>query len=298
MPKEILSKSVVLPNGETMGYRETGTEGRVLLLIHGNLSSSKHWDLVMENFPEGYKIFAVDLRGFGNSSYNVPVNSLKDFSEDVRLFADSVGLQKFDLAGWSAGGSVAMQFAADYPRYVGRLILMASVGIKGYPMWKSDENGQILIGERMKTREDVAGDVQILKIANAVASKDRAFLRAVWDNLIYGGNPPSPERYDEYLDVMLLQRNIIDVYYALISFNISNENNGVGDGTGDADKIKMPTLIIQGNEDKVIPVMMAEGTADGIGGDAELVILENSGHSPVTDCLDKVIELFVTFMKA
>lgn len=297
MPKEILLKSAVLPNGETLGYRETETEGRELLLIHGNLSSSKHWDVIMENFPEGYKIFAVDLRGFGNSSYHAPINSFKDFSDDIRLFAESVGLEKFDLAGWSAGGPVAMQFAADYPQYLGRLILMASVGIRGYPLWESDENGQIIIEKRMKTKEDIAGDPQILKIADAVASKNKAFLKAVWDKLIYVRNPPPPERYDEYLEAMMLQKNLTDVYYALIRFNISNEDNGVTDGTGEVDKIEAPTLIIQGEGDKVIPMQMATETAKGIGENAELVILENSGHSPVTDCPDKLIELYANFMK-
>jgi len=56
MSKKIVLRSLTLNNGENIAYRETGTGDRILLLVHGNMSSSKHWDLLMENLPDEYKI--------------------------------------------------------------------------------------------------------------------------------------------------------------------------------------------------------------------------------------------------
>ncbi len=295
MIEEIILKSVKLTNGETTGYRERKHGNSTIFLIHGNMTSSKHWDMLMEKIPKNYKIIAIDLRGFGISSYNTPVTSLKDFSQDIKLFADTVGLERFTLAGWSAGGAVAMQFTADYPQYVSRLVLVESVGIKGYPMLKFNDKGEPL-GEFIKTKEDVKK--QIAPIVNAVTNKDKAYLRALWNKLIYTQKQPSPEKYEEYLEDMLMQRNHADVYHALIRFNISNENNGIVNGSGEVDKIDVPTLVLQGDKDRVISVMMAKETADGIGDNAKLVVLENCGHSPLTDCPDKLILHLTTRINA
>lgn len=61
----------------------------------------------MEAMPPDYKIYAVDLRGFGESSYRTPVNSLHDFAADLNEWARRVGLPSFLLMGWSAGAESA-----------------------------------------------------------------------------------------------------------------------------------------------------------------------------------------------
>ena len=63
--KEILLHSIKLSNGETMGYRKVGDGDKIVLLVHGNMSTSKHWDRVMESMPKEYTTYAMDLRGFG-----------------------------------------------------------------------------------------------------------------------------------------------------------------------------------------------------------------------------------------
>ena len=56
---------------------------------------------------------------------------------------------------------------------------------------------------------------------------NKLYYRTVWNLLIYTHNQPEPDRYEKYLDDMLTQRNFVDVNYALITFNISDEHNGV-----------------------------------------------------------------------
>src|ERR671926_1254173 len=90
---KVTMKEVHLPNGETLAYREREGGEQKVLLLHGNMTSSKHWDLVYENIDAKYKLYAVDLRGFGQSTYNHLITSIKDFSDDVKLFVDAIGLK-------------------------------------------------------------------------------------------------------------------------------------------------------------------------------------------------------------
>ena len=80
------------------------------------MTSSKHWDILIEKMDPKYKIYAVDMRGFGISSYHTPVQRIKDFSDDIKLFVDEIGLKDFSMIGWSTGGAAAMELCADYPR--------------------------------------------------------------------------------------------------------------------------------------------------------------------------------------
>lgn len=296
--RKILLSSVELSNGETIGYRKVGDGDKILVLVHGNMSTSKHWDTVMESMPQEYTTYAVDLRGFGISTYNTPANSLRDFAEDIKLFVDAMKLDKFNLAGWSTGGGIAMYFAIDFPEYIEKLILVESVGIKGYPMFKKDEKGQPIMGELITTKEEIAQDpVQVLPILNAYEEKNKDFLRMVWDATIYIFKKPEEARYKEYLEEVLTQRNLVDIDYSLVHFNISHEHNGVVEGSGEVDKIKAPTLVIQGKDDIVVPMEMGVGIAEGIGENAKLELLDKGGHAPMTDDLDRFMNLILSFME-
>ncbi|KEK23256.1 3-oxoadipate enol-lactonase [Bacillus gaemokensis] len=288
MIKPTTMDSVSLSNGETIAYQEVGRKNReILVLIHGNMTSSQHWDLAIEKFQDQYHIYAIDLRGFGQSSYHKPIDSLQDFADDLKLFIDELQLKKFTLMGWSMGGGVAMEFTACYPDHVEKLILVESVGMKGYPMFKKDMNGQPIVSTLLKTKEEVAQDpVQIVPVLDAIKNMNKLYYRTVWNLLIYTHNKPDPERYEKYLDDMLTQRNFVDVNYALITFNISDEHNGVVLGNGHIHRLRVPTLVLQGDRDYVVPQVVGEELAKHLP-NAKLVILEDCGHSPFIDCLDE-----------
>lgn len=292
------ARSIPLPNGETVGYRESGSGDSVLFLIHGNMTSSRHLEPFMVNFPPQFRLIAVDLPGFGISSYKNRVSSLRDLSGTVELLADKFHLTRFSVLGWSMGGGVAMQFASDYPERVERLILLGSIGVKGYQLLRKDKDGSPIQDDFLKTREEIASDpVQVAPVLNAFRNRDKGFFRKVWDILIYSDNKPVEEDYEEYLEDILTQRNYVDMYFAMSRFNISDQNNGVVDGTGEVDKIAAPTLVIHGDRDLVIPRQTASEVVDSIGSNAELVILPNTGHSPLVDSLTKTISMITGFME-
>jgi pimeloyl-ACP methyl ester carboxylesterase len=294
---DISLQYVKLANGETIAYRERAGGTRSLVLLHGNMTSSVHWDVFMEALPSEYKVYAPDMRGFGESSYHTPVDSLHDFAMDIHEWTEKVGLLSFVLMGWSTGGGVAMDFAADHPEKVEKLILLSSVGTRGYPIFKKDEHGQPIMTQPLRTKEDISQDlVQVLPILRAYETRDKDMLRQIWEMLIYHDNKPDEERYDKYVEDMLTQRNLVDVDYALATFNISSEMTMMGQGNGKAAKITMPTLIISGKRDRVIPGQMAQDIKDDIGDNARIEYMD-TGHSALIDDLPALVRIVTEFLK-
>lgn len=294
---KITIKEVVLSNGETIAYREREGGKQKILLIHGNMTSSKHWDLVMENMDESYKIYAVDLRGFGRSSYINPIQSIKDFSDDIKLFVDAIGLKDFAIVGWSTGGAVGMQFVADTPGYCEKLILLASASTRGYAFFGVNEEGQIDLNKRYQTYKEIKNDIiRTIPIQGAYDRQNRDFLKAVWNSAIYTKNQPSSDKYDEYIDDMLTQRNLAEVYHALNTFNISSEDNIASEGNGLVSNINIPVLVLRGDRDYVVSEQMNEELLNDLGEKATFIELKDCGHSPLVDDLEQLLNSMSEFL--
>lgn len=292
-------KTLKLSNGETTGYRirEGGTKN--VLLIHGNMTSSKHWDVLIDEMPEEYHIVAVDLRGFGLSSYHSPISSIKDFSDDVFLFIKTIGLTDFTMIGWSTGGAVAMQFQADYPGYATELVLLASASTRGYPYYGVNEQGKVDLTKRYRTFNEIKQDpIRTLPIQGAYDSKNRELLQDIWNSVIYNKNQPSREKYEEYLDDMFTQRNLADVYHALNTFNISKVHNGVSEGNRLVESISIPTLVLYGESDLVVTKSITDEIVEDFNrGIVTTIELKNCGHSPLIDDLNQLVEVITNFIR-
>lgn len=284
-------KTLVLSNGETIAYREAGSGSKTVVLVHGNMSSSVHFQTTMEALEKDYKVYAVDMRGFGDSSYNNELNSLRDFSEDIQLWVEALDLKDFNILGWSTGGGVVLELAADMPERVKKVFLLDSVGIKGYPMFKKDEKGQPILTQLITTKEEIKVDpVQVLPILTAYATRNKDLLKMIWNAVIYNTVQPNEEDYDAYLEAMLKQRNLVDVDYSLVHFNMTSENNLLGMGSGRMTLVKAPIVILHGKNDYVVPFNQAEEMKQFFGDQAVLIPFEG-GHSLPTDCFDQYVSV-------
>lgn len=290
--------TVDLSNGESLFYREMGSGEKTLLLIHGNMSSSKHWEPVYDRLKENFKIFALDLRGMGESSYHNGFDSLKELADDVAEFCEILKLKDLAVAGWSTGGGIAMILAADYPEMVEKLILVESVSPKGYPLFKKNEKGEPVVGAFYETKEEMAKDpIQVLPAVQAMENQNYEVMKQIWDAAIYVVEKPEPSKYKEYLEETLKQRNLVDVDWALATFNITEEHNGMVEGDGKVDRIRQQTLIFGAEKDYVVPLNMVEETANALGDKAELHIFKESGHSPITDVTEELTTKIKNFLE-
>lgn len=285
---------VELKNGETISYYERKGNGEPIVLIHGNMTSSKHWDLLFEEINPTYHLIAIDLRGFGHSTYNKPIESLDDFTKDIKEVLDFIGLSSAHFVGWSTGGGPVMKMGAWYPEMCRSIILLNSISSRGYPhiLFDGDRNPI----KRSLTREDIDQDIwATIPIEKAYKEKDRETLQAIWNQLIYTNNQPDPDRFEAYVDDMLTQRNLGDIYHANNYFNISH-HDGLILGTSEIDNITSPVLILHGERDLVVPSNMAEELQEDFGDKAEFRILTDCGHSPLVDDVKQLLETIDQFI--
>ncbi|MDR1894999.1 MAG: alpha/beta hydrolase [Spirochaetales bacterium] len=281
---------VSLPNGERLAYRRGGTGGETVLLIHGNMSSSVHWQTTMERLESRWTVFAPDMRGFGDSTYQAPFDSLKDLALDMGLFCDALGISRCRVVGWSTGGGVALELAAERPALVEKAALLDSVPPTGYPMFKKDAAGKPT-GVSLKTKEDVAADpVQVIPALTALAKGDRAVMGAIWKALIYNLRLPDSGDYEEYISATLKQRNLVDLDYALLTFNMTGEPSLAAPGSGRLAAVQCPVTVFHGEKDLVVPLAWGQETARLLGGRARLVTFPGCGHSPITDAPELFFE--------
>jgi len=292
--KDYRRYEVELENKETLAYKKIeGGEG-TLILLHGNLSSSIWWDLLLEEFAGKMTIYAVDLRGFGDSSYFESIDSIKDFSEDLRLFRKAMGIEKCALSGWSLGGAVAMRHAIDHPQAVEKLVLLSTSAISGAPLRKRRFFGLWKTNTFLKTREEIEKGLQPL--LDLLARGHHLSLKRFLNKHLFHRDKPHDRRYERYIEGLLKQRNHIDVAWALANFNISSRHNGIVEGSNEAKDIRQPVCIIHGTEDNVVPPVRAEEAKEEIGENATLHILPHVGHAPLVDDIRTVMGIYEHFL--
>lgn len=88
-----------------------------IVFLHGNVSSSLFWQDTMLAVPAEYSVWAIDLRGYGDSDAR-PVDAtrgLRDFTDDVAGVIKELGLGAVHLVGWSMGGGIALDYALGHP---------------------------------------------------------------------------------------------------------------------------------------------------------------------------------------
>ena len=285
-----------IPSGETLAYRKCGVGGNNLVLLHGNMSSSVHFQPLMEQLEQYFTIYALDLRGFGDSTYNHSFDSLHELADDIKEFISLLGITSPVIMGWSTGGGLAMEIAADLGSDVRGIILLSSVGIQGYTMFRKDSSGAPIMGDCLMNKDEIAVDtVQVAPALRAYESNDKEFFRYLWNLVIYHKAQPPAEDYELYLEAILKQRNLVDVDYSLVHFNVSDTSNLVGTGNGRARLITCPVFIIHGEADMVVPVEEARKTKEFFGEQASLHILSGLSHSIITDDLVALTGLIQRF---
>ena len=103
-----------------------------LLFIHGNFSNWSWWSETINALKKyDYHIIAVDLRGFGKSSYKQPCKHFADWAADLADFCELKEVKQCFAIGWSFGGGISMKLAEMAPNLVQKLILTCSVPHEG-----------------------------------------------------------------------------------------------------------------------------------------------------------------------
>lgn len=291
-------KTCALPNGETIAYLEQGSGPKVLVLIHGNLSSSLYWEPLIRNIPADVRVIAPDLRGFGDSSYVHRFDSLLELAQDILLFLDVLNIKAFDLVGWSLGGGVAMELAAEKPEAVKHLILLSSTTHKGYPLFQKDENKKPIYGKAYPNKETLAEDpLQVAPVLEAIANKNSAIMSWIYDVTIYTVKKPEPDDNNRWIQETLKQRCLVDADWALANLNMADTVGYYGSGSLRIHRIQAKTLHLWGFQDKTVPEYMLLDNATALKDRSTVVRWDACGHSPLVDRLDEMTQEIIHFIQ-
>ncbi len=115
-------------HGRRIVYRIAGS-GPPVVLVHGMLNSSSHWQAVALDLAEDYTVIAPDLIGHGDSAAPRGDYSLGAHAASIRDLLTAMGVERASIVGHSLGGGVAMQFFYQFPARVQRLVLISSGGL-------------------------------------------------------------------------------------------------------------------------------------------------------------------------
>lgn len=115
-------------HGRRVIYRIAGS-GPAVVLIHGMLNSSSHWQEVALDLARHHTVVAPDLIGHGDSAAPRGDYSLGAHAASIRDLLAAIGIDRATIVGHSLGGGVAMQFFYQFPQRVERLVLISSGGL-------------------------------------------------------------------------------------------------------------------------------------------------------------------------
>jgi pimeloyl-ACP methyl ester carboxylesterase len=263
------SQFVDLGKGLNVHVRDEGNRaGRTLLLVHGSNASLQTWEPWVKRLGKDYRIISLDLPGHGLTGANPSRDyHYAAFVEIVDQVATKLGADRFVIGGNSMGGGVAWHYALAHPEHTDALLLVDAAGAPGWQARK------VPIGFRV-ARMPVVKDLMLYitprsviesSLKTSVSNKaviTNAAIDRYWELLRYPGNRQAT------LDRFALVHNVEPATPALL----------VG--------IKVPTLILWGEEDNLIPVSSAKFFADGIKG-AKTIIYPGIGHIPMEEAPDR-----------
>lgn len=285
---EIEFKKIELANGETMAYRHKGKGNKILVLIHGFQSSSEFFESLLKALDDDINVYAPDLIGYGDSTYKVKHEKMKDWAVDLYYFFNALKLDKVNLLGWSLGGQVAMDFAGLYPDLVKNLILMSSVGNEGFIMpdekEKEDDGFKLKLPNFLKDLSLKHDESFTVPILNGIKDKDIDFFKDLLSQTIFNVNDPDPDDLRKMAEDFLKQECFLEALLAMVKYD-NTEN-----GSGLIKNITMPTYWMHGDKDMVVPIGDAYKSIENFPDKVKFIKFENSGHAIFIDEEDKFLK--------
>jgi pimeloyl-ACP methyl ester carboxylesterase len=258
-------KREIVLHGHRVSYRTAGTGDEVVLLIHGIVGCAKQWDPVARILAEHYTVVAPDLLGHGESAKPRGDYSLGAYAASVRDLLAALGHRRATVVGHSLGGGVAMQFSYEYPPFAERLVLVSSGGL-------GREVHALLRAATLPGSELVLPWIAHERLHGVAGLLGHALARA---GLRTG--PDLAEMIRGYGSLADAGARMAFVHTLRAVLDIRGQRVGATDRLYLAELL--PSLVIWGRQDPLIPVAHAHVAHRGLPG-SRLEIFDEAGHFP------------------
>lgn len=261
--------------GRRINYVDTGGDGPPLLLLHGLGGLWQNWLLNIPAFMGSHRVIAPDLPGFGGSEMPAGRISIQGFARVVDALCDRLGIECPVVVGNSMGGFTGAELALAFPTRVRKLVLVSAAGISVESKWREPVMavGRLLAGT---TRTGT----KVLPVARRPRLR-RAALQLV-------------VRYPEKLSIGLATELVagggtpgfVGGLDAVLAYSFRER----------LPEIEVPTLIVWGRNDVLIPVEDAYEFERLIGPNAHAVIFDDTGHLSMIERPGRFNEVVADFI--
>ena len=251
-------------DGNNIRYLDEGTSADTLLLLHGLGASAERWEDVIPLFAKKFKVIVPDLIGFGYSDKPMIDYTTDYFAEFISKFLNEVGVKKPNIIGSSLGGQIAAEFTINHNMDVGKLVLVSPSGI----MKHSTPALDAYISAALYPNNDSALNAfQTMSCMNDVNEKT--------------------------ISGFVERMQLPNAKMAFMSTLLGLSNSKVI--TEKLQLITIPTLIVWGENDPVIPIEYAQSFVSGIN-DCRFYKMTGCGHVPYVEKPKEFFQIVSDFL--
>src|SRR5436190_4475087 len=258
----------------TYAYRELGPKGGIPVIFFVHLAATlDNWDpRIIDPIAKHHHVIAFDNRGVGGSTGQVP-DSVEAMADDAYTLIRAFGFDKVDVFSFSLGGMVAQALVVKHPELVRKFILTGTGPAGGKDIDKVVATTYLDILRAALTRSDAKEFLFFNRNATGKPAA-RAFVKRLEERTV--------DR-DARIKLKVIQRQL-------------NAIKKWGRGTpDDLSKITQPTLIANGDNDRMVPSPLSEDLHQRIEG-SELIIYPDSGHGGIFQFHDRFAPVAVAFL--
>ena len=268
-------------SGHEFWYLDSG-DGPAVMFIHGLTSSHRNWVHLVQKLDTDHRVVAPDLFGHGASDKLMGDYSLGAHAATLRDLLDRLDIDQVTLVGHSFGGGIAMQFCYLFPERVERLVLVASGGLgrSVSPLLRAATLPgagfllPLIASGWVRGRAEAAG--RILSSTGWRASSDTT---EIWRGFTSLADADTRRAF------LATTRGVIDPGGQTVT---AHDHLPMA--------IQVPTLVVWGTKDRMIPAWHAT-TAHEVIADSRVVLFEGAGHFPHLDHPERFAQLLSDFMK-
>src|ERR1700722_16849757 len=270
--------TITVKDGTKIFYKDWGS-GQPIVFSHGWPLTADDWDGQMLYFgQQGYRVIAADRRGHGRSSQTWDGNDMDTYADDLAVLTEKLDLKDAIHVGHSTGGGeVARYIARHGTKRVAKAVLIAAVPPL---MWKTAANPGGLPIEAFD------------QIRNGIHADRSQFFKDV-SGPFYGANRPGSTASQGLRDSFWrqgMQASLKGVYDCVKAFSET-------DFTADLKKIDVPTLILHGDDDQIVPIADWALLSAKLVKGTTLKVIPGASHGMCSTLKDQVNMDLLTFIR-
>ncbi|MDR4512526.1 MAG: alpha/beta hydrolase [Nitrososphaeraceae archaeon] len=247
---------------DTYGSKGNKPDDKSILLLHGLGGSLERWSKVIPFFSNNYRLIIPDIVGFGYSDKPHVEYSIEFFIKFIENFIQALNIDNLYVIGSSFGGLLALEFAIKFPKKVNKLVLLSPAGMMNR------------VTPTLNLYISAALYPTFYNVATA------------YYEMVYDPRSVTEASIRDFINRMSLN----NAKYAFMSTLISLKNNP---DLKDRLKINIPTLLIWGKDDQLMPLKYAK---DFKIPNSKLVIFNNCGHYPHVEKVEEFNKTVFQFL--